>query len=610
MRRTLAKMETTRKTKRKKSKTAEDEEQDLTPVQAQDRSTPAMLASSLGVDISDVLETLEELGSEVTAASELDRETIEMVSEELGRIVEIEAVYGETRLREEAQVDPAKLEPRSPVVTVMGHVDHGKTSILDYIRKAKVADGEAGGITQHIGAYSVETPTGEITFIDTPGHEAFTAMRARGASLTDVVVLVVAADDGVMPQTIEAIAHTRAAGVPMVVAVNKCDLAGANPSNVKQQLMQHEIVVEEFGGEVVDVNVSAKTGEGIDRLLEMISLQAELLELKADPTTRAQGVVVEVKKEEGRGVLVTVLVQQGTLNSGDILVMGNEYGKVRSLVDHKGKTIKKAGPSTPVLMLGANGVPEAGDNFIAVKNEREARDVSQKRQEASRNRDIMPQKATTLEDLFAQIQEGEVKELNVIIKGDTNGSVEALADSLSPMVIEDVRVKVIHQAVGTVSETDVQFAQSSSAIIIAFSTKVSPKAKELAQRLGIDLRAYNIIYEALEDIDLAMKGLLEPVFVERVLGRAEVRQLFRVSKLGTIAGSMVVEGTITRNASARVMRNEEMIYDGKITSLKRFQDDAKEVLENFECGIGVGYDNLEDGDIIEAYVVEEKARVF
>jgi translation initiation factor IF-2 len=423
-------------------------------------------------------------------------------------------------------------------------------------------------------------------------------------------VLVVAADDGVMPQTIEAINHTKASGVPMVVAINKIDLPGANPANVRQQLAQYGVTVESFGGDVVEVEVSAKTGEGIDKLLEMILLQAELLELKADPTARAQGVVVEAKKEEGRGILCTVLVQQGTLNVGDVFVVGNEHGKVRSLLDHRGKRVKSAPPSVPAQVLGFNGVPEAGDTFIAVKDGREAKDVSEMRQQASRSREMQPAKALTLEDLYAQIQEGEIKELNIIVKGDTNGSVEALCDSLSPMSVDEVKVKIVHSGVGSVTEHDVLLATSANALIIAFNTNIVPSAKNMAKLKGIEIRQYNVIYEAVEDVDEAMKGMLEPEFVERVLGRAEVRKVFRVSKLGLVAGSMVVEGTIERNASARVYRGEDVVFEGRIISLKRFQDDVREVTENFECGIGLsGFDALAESDVIEAFVVEERARV-
>jgi translation initiation factor IF-2 len=610
VRRTLAKLETTRKTKRRKSQSADELETDLKPVQVQDKSSVSRLADALEIPVEDILQCCEEMGIETSATQELDKDVIELVSEALGRTVEFEAVYGEKRLLEEAQGDPAKLRPRAPVVTIMGHVDHGKTSILDYIRHTKVVDGEAGGITQHIGAYEVETPAGNITFIDTPGHEAFTAMRARGAQCTDIVVLVVAADDGVMPQTQEAINHTKAAGVPMVVAINKMDLPGANPDNVRQQLSQHGVAVESYGGDVVEAEVSAKTGDGIDKLLEMILLQAELQEYKADPSSRCQGVVIESKKEEGRGILCTVLVQQGTLEIGDVFVVGSEYGKVRSLLDHQGKRVKKAGPSVPVQVLGFNGVPQAGDSFIAVKNDREAREISIKRQEAVRSRELQPVKPLTLEDLYAQILQGKVKELNIIIKGDTNGSVEALNDSLSPMVLEEIKVKIADASVGTVTESDVLFASTSSAVIIAFNTSIAPKAKELAKRVGIEIRHYEVIYEALADVYDAMKGMLEPVIVERTLGKAEVRKIFRASRMGLVAGSMVVAGTIERNANARVYRGEDVVFEGKIVSLKRFQDDVKEVAENFECGIGLsGFDTIQESDIIEAFVVEEKARV-
>jgi len=610
VRRTLAKLETTRKTKRRKPRP--EETRDLPPVRIQEGATPVVLAGALGVSIDAMLARLSGLDVKAEANTALEKEAIELVAEDFGRRVDVEASYGETQLKMDAPIDVSKLAPRAPVVTIMGHVDHGKTSILDYIRKANVAAGEAGGITQHVGAYEATLPNGgKITFIDTPGHEAFTAMRSRGARITDIVVIVVAADDGIMPQTIEAINHTRAAKVPMIVAINKSDLPSANPLAVKQQLMAQNVLVEEYGGDVVSVEVSAKTGKGIDKLLEMIMLQAELAELKADPTARAQGVVVETKKEEGRGILITVLIQQGTLNIGDVFVVGNEYGKVRSLFDYNGKSVRSAGPSTPVVVLGLDGLPEPGDSLIAVKNEREAREVAMKRQEATRAKELQPTKALTLEQLYEQMQSGEVKELNLILKCDTNGSMEALRDSLSPMVVENVKVNVIHAAVGVVSESDALLALNTGAVIIAFNTKVSPKAKDIIKLKGVDIRTYQIIYEVIDDIDKAMKGMLKPVFVERVLGRAEVRKLFRVAKLGTIAGSMVTDGQILRSANVRVLRNEEIIFNGKIASLKRFQDDVREVNTNFECGIGLqGFDNLVEHDVIEAYVVEEKARVF
>ncbi|HET6349297.1 MAG TPA: translation initiation factor IF-2 [Candidatus Krumholzibacteria bacterium] len=609
VRRTLAKLETTRKTKRRKPRLEEPKE--LPPVRVQEGATPDTLAGALGVSLDELLSRLSALDIKAESNAPLEKDAIELVAEDFGRKVDVEASYGETQLKIDAQIDVTRLVTRAPVVTIMGHVDHGKTSILDYIRKANVAAGEAGGITQHIGAYEATLPNGKITFIDTPGHEAFTAMRSRGARITDIVVIVVAADDGVMPQTVEAINHTRAAGVPMIVAINKSDLPGANPMAVKQQLMAQNVLVEEFGGEVVCVEVSAKTGKGIDKLLEMILLQAELAELKADPTAPAQGVVVETKKEEGRGILVTVLVQQGTLHIGDVFVVGNEYGKVRSLFDYNGKAVRLAGPSTPVVVLGLDGLPEPGDTLIAVKNEREAREIAIKRQEVTRSRDLQPIKALTLEQLYEQIQGGEVKELNIVLKCDTNGSMEALRDSLSPMVVENVKVNVMHAAVGNVSESDALLALNTGAVIIAFNTKVTPKAKDIIKLKGVDVRSYKIIYEVIEDIDKAMKGMLKPVFVERVLGRAEVRKLFHVGRLGTIAGSMVTDGQIVRSANVRVLRNEEVIFNGKIASLKRFQDDVREVNTNFECGIGLqGFDNLVEHDIIEAYVVEEKARVF
>jgi translation initiation factor IF-2 len=611
VRRRIAEMETTRKTKRRKTRTVQPEPEDLPPVRVQERITASDFAATLGVPVDDLINRMASLDVQIVPTQPLERESLELLAEEMGRTVEIEAVYGEMQLKDAASIDPAKLVHRAPVVTVMGHVDHGKTSILDYIRKARVAAGEAGGITQHIGAYEVEATTGKITFIDTPGHEAFTAMRARGARCTDIVVLVVAADDGVMPQTIEAINHTRAAGVPMIVAVNKSDVPAANPAQVKQQLMQHNVLVEDFGGEVVAVDVSAKTGANIDKLLEMILLQAEIADLKADPSSRAQGVVVEVRKEEGRGILITLLVQQGTLRVGDVFVVGNEWGKVRSLFDHAGRPVKTAGPSVPVAVLGANGMPEAGDGFISVKDEKEAREVSGRRQVAIRTLGLQPAKALTLEDLYAHIQEGEVKELNVVVKADTNGSMEALRESLAAQDVEGVKVNVMHAAVGTVTETDVLLAANTGGVVISFAAKIAPKAKEIAKLKGVEIRSYRIIYEVIDDIDKALKGLLEPIFEERVLGHAEVRKLFRISRTGTIAGCMVTDGNIQRSAQVRVQRAEETLFTGKIASLKRFQEDVRDVAQNFECGIAVqGFDDLQEGDVIEAFVIEEKARVF
>ncbi len=610
VRRTLAKIDTTRKTKRRKSKPLEDGEVAEKAVQVVEGQTVRELADLFKADANDIIMRCLDLGITATINQGLDRETIEIIADDLEMNVEFVADEIESLLKPEKDIDESRFTPRSPIVTVMGHVDHGKTSILDFIRKTRVAAGEAGGITQHIGAYEVDLPKGKITFVDTPGHEAFTAMRARGAQITDIVVLVVAADDGVMPQTREAVNHARDAEVPLVVAVNKMDLPGANPANVKTQLMEHEVVAEEFGGDVIFVEVSAKTGDGIDKLLEMILLQADLLELKADADASAFGVVVEVKKEEGRGNLCTVLVTQGTLRIGNIFVIGHHYGKVRALFDHRGKPIKEALPAMPVLVLGSNGLPEAGDKMTVVASEREARDLSLLRQQAAKDRDRRMTKKLTLEELYTQFEEGAVKELRLIIKGDTNGSIEALSDNLSLLTVEDIGVKVIHSGVGVVNESDVLLADSSDAIIIAFGVKVSPEALNAASKESIEIRAYDVIYECISEVDEALHGMLEPVMVERVLGRAEVRQIFRISRLGLIAGSFVIEGTINRNAQVRVLRDEEEIFDGKLSSLKRFQDDVRDVQKDFECGIGVaGISDLREGDIVEAYVIEEKAKV-
>ncbi|MCZ6765954.1 MAG: translation initiation factor IF-2, partial [bacterium] len=533
-----------------------------------------------------------------------------LVAEQIGKAVQFVSQEIEELLEPVSKVDESRFVVRAPIVTVMGHVDHGKTSILDYIRKSRVAASEAGGITQHVGAYHVNLPKGQITFIDTPGHEAFTSMRARGAQATDIVILVIASDDGIMPQTVEAIDHAKAANVPIIVALNKSDLPAARPDQIKQQLTERGVVVEEFGGDTVSVEVSAKTGDGIDRLLEMILLQAELLELKADPHASARGVAVEVKKEEGRGILCTVLVTQGTLGIGDVFVIGSHYGKVRALLDDRGGSVKEVGPGYPVQVLGANGLPNAGDKLMVVKGEREARDVSERRQQLQKERDLGSARKMTLEELFSQIQQGDVKELRLVVKADTNGSVEALTQSLTKLTNDEVGVKVIHAGVGVASESDILLASSSDAVVIAFSVKTSPKAQEMAEREKVEIKSYKIIYEVLEEVDAAMKGLLDPILSEKVLGRAEIRKVFKVPRLGFIAGSFVTEGLIQRNASARVLRENEVVHEGKISSLKRFQDDVREVQTDFECGIGItGFSDPREGDIIEAFVIEEKARV-
>ena len=612
VRRTLAKMEATKRTRRRKAKPKEIIATEEPAIRVTEGSTVEELATALNVEYQDIVERVEDIGGPPPTSQGLDKDTIELLADDLDMNVHVASDAVEDLIQVGEKVDESRLTPRAPIVTVMGHVDHGKTSILDYIRKTRVASGEAGGITQHIGAYQVDTPVGAITFIDTPGHEAFTSMRARGAQVTDIVVLVVAADDGVMPQTVEAINHAKAADVPLIVAVNKMDLPNANSTQIRQQLTERDVVVEDFGGDVVSVDVSAKTGDGIDKLLEMILLQAELMELTADSKASAQAVAVEVRKEEGRGVLCTALVLQGTLCIGDAFVVGSDYGKVRALLDDTGHSLKNAGPSSPVLVLGCNGLPEAGDRFVVVKSEREARDLSVTRQEKLKNRERNASgQKLTLEELYSQIQSGELKELRLLVKGDTDGSVEAVAQSLDGMEIEEVSVKVLHSGVGVVGESDVLLAASSEAIIIGFNVKVSPKALEAAKREKVEIKLYSVIYEAIQDVDDAMKGLLEPERVERILGRAEVRKVYKISRLGQIAGSFVLEGSMTRNASVRVLRADEQIAEGKISSLKRFQDDAREVQKDFECGIGVsGFDSLQEGDVIEAFVIEEKARVF
>ncbi|MDH3215218.1 MAG: translation initiation factor IF-2 [Candidatus Krumholzibacteria bacterium] len=611
VRRTLAKIEVTRRTRRRKGKSRGETTSTEPPIRISEGATIRELGELFKLDANEIIRRCLDLGVTATIGQSLDKETIELVADDFDKNIQFVSDEVENLLRVESKIDPTRLEPRAPIVTVMGHVDHGKTSILDYIRKTRVASGEAGGITQHIGSYQVVTPGGNITFIDTPGHEAFTSMRARGAQVTDIVVLVVAADDGVMPQTIEAINHARAADVPIIVALNKMDLPGADAARIRQQLTESDVVIEEFGGEVVSVEVSAKTGEGIDKLLEMILLQSELLELRADKRASAQAVAVEVKKEEGRGILCTVLVTQGTLRIGDTFVIGANYGKVRALLDHLGYPQKSAGPATPVLVLGCNGLPEAGDKLVVVREEREARELSVRRQQAQKSRDRTTAKKLTLDELYAQIQSGELKELRLLVKGDTNGSVEALTQSLEKLSIEDVVVKILHSGVGVVSESDVLLAASSDAIIIGFNVKVAPKAREAADREKVEVKTYDVIYECITDVDDAMKGLLDPERVERILGRAEVRKVFKIAKLGVIGGSFVTEGSITRNSLVRVVRDSAVVFEGRISSLKRFQDDAREVQKDFECGIGItGFNDLREGDIFEAFVVEEKARVF
>jgi translation initiation factor IF-2 len=582
--------------------------EDLKQLRVTEFITVGELANLMEVKPQEVLQACLDLGVMATINRRLDKDAIETVADEFGYRVEFVTELQAEDTTEEV-MDPANLRPRPPVVTVMGHVDHGKTSLLDYIRKTQVVAGEAGGITQHIGAYEVEIQGKEITFLDTPGHEAFTAMRARGAQATDIVVLVVAADDRVMPQTKEAIDHARAAGVPIVVAINKMDLPDANADAVKLELSRAGVAVEEYGGKTIAVPISAKKGTNIDKLLEYILLESELLELKADPSRRAKGVILEARVEQGRGIVATVLVQQGTLEIGDAFVAGVQSGKVRAMTNERGKPVAKAGPSTPVEVLGWAGTPQAGDTFSALADEREARVVASKRQQVAREQEYRQTRRVTLEELHQQMKEGQISELNLVLKGDVDGSVEALGEAFTKIGSSEVKLRVIRQGVGQISESDVLLAAASNAVIVGFHVRPDPRARELANREKVDIRLYQVIYEAVDDLKKALGGLLKPEIKETVTGTAEVRNVFNLSKAGTIAGCLVVSGTIVRSSKARLIRNNDVLFDGRFASLKRFKDDVREVQAGFECGIGLeGFDELKVGDLIEAYTLEELAR--
>ena len=610
VKRTLAKLDFTRKTRRRKHReeaVAVVEEANV--IRLPEFSTVAELAEQLKIDPAEIIQKCLGLGLMVTINQRLNPDTIVMIADDSGYKVEFTESYGHELLREKRKMKPERMQGRAPVVTIMGHVDHGKTSLLDAIRKSNIIAGEKGGITQHIGAYEVDTGRGRITFIDTPGHEAFTAMRARGAQVTDIVILVVAADDGIMPQTIEAINHARAADVPIIVATNKIDLPNASPELVKRELLKQNIVLEEYGGNVMGVEISAKMGRNIDRLLEMILFQAEMIDLKADADAPVRGVVLEARKEEGRGNVCTVIIQQGTLRVGNVFIAGNYYGHVRALLNERDKKIESAPPSTPVVVLGCTGVPNAGENFVQVEDDRTAREISFKRQQYQREKDRRIVQRITLDDLYKQIKEGVVKDLNIIIKADMDGSVGALVDSLSSVDSKEVKIKILHKGVGVINESDVLLASASNAVVIGFHVNATPKANQLARYEKVDVRYYDIIYRAIDDIKAAMAGLLEPVVSERDIGEAEVRQVFKVSKVGAIAGCHVQSGSITRNAKVRVKRGNEIIHQGAISSLKRFKDDVKEVQAGFECGIGiVGFDDFREGDLLEAYVEEVHAQ--
>jgi translation initiation factor IF-2 len=570
----------------------------------------ADLAHKMSVKATEVIKKMMMLGQMVTINQVLDQETAMIVVEELGHTAIAAKLDDPEAFLEEGDAHKdAVLEPRAPVVTVMGHVDHGKTSLLDYIRRAKVAAGEAGGITQHIGAYHVETSRGMITFLDTPGHEAFTAMRARGAKATDIVILVVAADDGVMPQTKEAIHHAKAAGVPLVVAINKIDKPDSNPERVKQELVAEGVVPEEYGGDAMFMPVSAKTGVGIDELLEGILLQAEVLQLTAPKEAPAKGLIIEARLDKGRGAVATMLVQSGTLRRGDVILAGATFGRIRAMLDENGKPINEAGPSIPVEILGLSDVPSAGDEVMALADERRAREIALFRQGKFRDVKLAKQQAAKLESLMDQMKDGEVKTLPLIVKADVQGSQEALVQSLSKLSNEEVRVQVIHGAVGGISESDVNLAQASKAVIIGFNIRADANARKLAESYGVDIRYYNIIYDAVDEVKAALSGMLSPEKREQITGMVEIRQVFVISKIGTIAGCYVMEGFIKRNSRVRVLRSNVVIHDGELDSLKRFKDDVKEVRSNFECGLSIkNFNDIAEGDQLEVYEIQEVAR--
>ncbi|EEM33858.1 Translation initiation factor IF-2 [Bacillus thuringiensis serovar thuringiensis str. T01001] len=573
--------------------------------------TVGELAKKLSKEPSEIIKKLFMLGIMATINQDLDKDTIELIATDYGIEVEEEVVVSETEFETfiDEQDDEENLKERPAVVTIMGHVDHGKTTLLDSIRNSKVTAGEAGGITQHIGAYQVEVNDKKITFLDTPGHAAFTTMRARGAQVTDITILVVAADDGVMPQTVEAISHAKAAGVPIIVAVNKMDKPAANPDRVMQELTEYELVPEAWGGDTIFVPISAIQGEGIDNLLEMILLVSEVEEYKANPNRYATGTVIEAQLDKGKGTIATLLVQNGTLRVGDPIVVGTSFGRVRAMVSDIGRRVKVAGPSTPVEITGLNEVPQAGDRFMAFADEKKARQIGESRAQEALVAQRGEKSKLSLEDLFQQIQESDVKEINLIVKADVQGSVEAMAASLRKIDVEGVKVKIIHTGVGAITESDIILASASNAIVIGFNVRPDVNAKRTAELENVDVRLHRIIYKVIEEIELAMQGMLDPEFEEKVIGQAEVRQTFKVTKVGTIAGCYVIDGKITRDSGVRIIRDGIVIFEGQLDTLKRFKDDVKEVAQNYECGITIErYNDLKEGDIIEAYVMEEVKR--
>ncbi len=604
---------TTARGKKNKKKANNQEERtkqkifQLTEITIPETISVKDLSAELKKTSGEIIKKLFGYGIMATINNEIDFDTAYLVAQEFGvTAVKKEVVTDEDILFDDSEDNPEDLQPRPPVVVVMGHVDHGKTSLLDAVRSTNVIEGEAGGITQAIGAYKVKVNGREITFLDTPGHEAFTAMRARGAQITDIAILVVAANDGVMPQTIEAINHAKAAGIPIVVAINKIDVEGANIDRVKQELMEYDLVPEEWGGDTIFVPISAKKKQNIDTLLEMVLLVADMKELKANPNKQAKGVVIEAKLDKAKGPVATMLVQRGTLDVGDTILVGSTIGRIRTMTDENGKKIKKAGPSTPVEITGFTEVPEAGETFYEVKDEKTAKHLMEKRKRQARDKALSSTHRVTLDDLFSQISKGNLKQLNLIVKADVQGSVEAVKQSLEKLSNDEVKVKVIHSNVGAVTETDVTLAKVSNAIIIAFNVRPEPIAKDMAEKDGVEIKIYSVIYNAIDDVQAAMKGMLDPVYKETIIGNAEVRQTFKISNVGTIAGCYVTNGKVARNAGVRVLRNNVVIHEGKLISLKRMKDDAKEVQAGYECGIQLeNFNDLQEGDIIEAFIMEQ-----
>ena len=582
----------------------------LTEIEIPETITVKDLASDMKKTTAEVIKKLLGYGIMATINQEIDFDTAYLIAQEFGiTATKKETVTEEDILFDDSEDKEEELESRPPVIVVMGHVDHGKTSLLDAVRKTNVIEGEAGGITQAIGAYKVKVKDREITFLDTPGHEAFTAMRARGAQITDIAILVVAANDGVKPQTIEAINHAKSAGIPIIVAINKIDLADANIEKVKQELMTYELVPEEWGGDTIYVPISAKKGENIDQLLEMVLLEADVLELKANPHKQAKGAVIEARLDKSKGAIATMLVQRGTLDVGDTIVVGSSIGRIRAMKDDKGKRVKAAGPSTPVEIMGLTEVPEAGDTFYEVKNEKMAKHLIERRKRQAREKAINSATKITLDNLFSQMEQGNLKVLNLIVKADVQGSVEAVKQALEKLENEEVKVKVIHAAAGAVNQSDVTLAKVSNAIIIAFNVRPDNMAKEMAEKDEVEIKQYSIIYQAIEDVEAAMKGMLDPKYEEKVIGNAEVRQTFKISNVGTIAGCYVLSGKVERNAGVRVIRENVVIHDGHLATLKRFKDDVKEVTKGFECGIQIeNYNDIKEGDVIEVYIMEEIKR--